>query len=159
MNAPVVGDLSFNELSPFGRQGSGRNILADANMLTLLQKLESGAKEPNSTGYHALAVINAVNRLRSSAVPVNSYVRNGQPSSRCITGPGFEIRYELNVGLSQTDITIMDIRMVKQSVDEISTPALWNVESEGKYGRWVTSMILFTQWLVRYRVQPFLIYR
>ena len=138
VSAPVISNLSQFQLSPYGAQASGRQILADEQMQKLLQNFQVRSQEQSSTGYHALAVISAVNSLRSSAVPVNSYVRNGSPSTRCISGPGFEIEYELNMGLSQTDITITDIRVVRQSSDDVTRPALWNVTtSSDQRSQWV----------------------
>ena len=136
VSSPVISNLSQFQLSPFGPQASGRQILADEQMQKLLQNFQASSQEQSSTGYHALAVISAVNSLRSSAVPVNSYVRNGSPSTRCISGPGFEIEYELNMGLSQTDITITDIRVVRQSLRKVTEPALWNVEADAENGSW-----------------------
>lgn len=139
VSSPVISNLSQFQLSPFGAQASGRQILADEQMQKLLHNFQASSQEQSSTGYHALAVISAVNSLRSSAVPVNSYVRNGSPSTRCISGPGFEIEYELNMGLSQTDITITDIRVVRQNVHEITKPALWEVNSKSRERGWRVS--------------------
>ncbi len=136
VSSPVISNLSQFQLSPFGAQASGRQILADEQMQKLLQNFQASSQEQSSTGYHALAVISAVNSLRSSAIPVNSYVRNGSPSTRCISGPGFEIEYELNMGLSQTDITITDIRVVRQSARKVTEPGLWNVEADAENGSW-----------------------
>lgn len=136
MSQPTISNFSRFDVSPYGNQSSGRQILANKETQNMLKELELKSKEPSSTGYHALSIISAVNNLRSSAVPVSSFVRNGAPSTRCVVGAGFEIEYELNMGLSQTDITITDIRVVKQTNDDVTQSAIWDVKIGSQGGRW-----------------------
>jgi hypothetical protein len=131
-----MSNFSRFDVSPYGSQSSGRQILADKETQNMFKELELKSKEPSSTGYHALSIISAVNNLRSSAVPVSSFVRNGAPSTRCVVGAGFEIEYDLNMGLSQTDITITDIRVLNQARKRVTKPALWDVQIGSQAGRW-----------------------
>ncbi|WP_444941930.1 hypothetical protein ACJJI3_06635 [Microbulbifer sp. ZKSA004] len=119
-------------LKTFGQSGSGRSIVANDQLHHMLEGFQELSRIPSSEGYHALALTNAVNGLRGGAVPVNSYLKNGSATRRCIVGDGFEIEYELinYYGGPQTDVVILDIRLLGREAEKGKRAALWEVEWE-----------------------------
>lgn len=127
-------------VTPYGNKGAGRVLLASENMHGILKGFKDMSEQASATGYHALAVTRAIESLRSSAVPLNSFVKNGNPSRRCLQSSGFEIEYELcgdYYGGQQTDVLILDIRPVMQTRDDAKTPALWLAQHDRSEG-WTT---------------------
>ncbi|MDK2779390.1 MAG: hypothetical protein KYX62_17235 [Pseudomonadota bacterium] len=124
-------------VTPYGNKGAGRVLLASENMHGILKGFKDMSEQASATGYHALAVTRAIESLRSSTVPLNSFVKNGNPSRRCLQQSGFEIEYELcgdYYGGHQTDVLIMDVRPIVQTRDDAHRSALWDVtydEDEG----------------------------
>lgn len=114
-------------LKAFGNSGSGRSVLANNQLHQMLEGFQEMSRIPSSEGYHALALSSAVNSLRGGVVPVNSYLKHGSATRRCIVGAGFEIEYELNnyYGGPQTDVVILDIRITQDAADDAKKAALW----------------------------------
>ncbi|WP_444913605.1 hypothetical protein [Microbulbifer sp. TRSA007] len=127
-------------LKTFGQSGSGRSIVANDQLHHMLEGFQELSRIPSSEGYHALALTNAVNGLRGGAAPVNSYLKNGSATRRCIVGDGFEIEYELinYYGGPQTDVVILDIRLLGREAQKEQRAALWEVEweSERSESKW-----------------------
>ncbi|WP_444943846.1 hypothetical protein ACJJIK_00145 [Microbulbifer sp. ZKSA006] len=117
-------------LKAFGNSGSGRSVMANNQLHQILAGFQEMSQIPSSQGYHALAIINAINHLRGGAVPVNSFLKDGSATRRCIVGAGFEIEYETNnyYGGPQTDVVILDIRITKNFAEEGSRAAMWEAE-------------------------------
>ncbi len=127
-------------VTPYGNKGAGRVLLASENMHGILNGFKNMSEQSSSTGYHALAVTRAIESLRSSAAPLNSFVKNGNPSRRCLQQSGFEIEYELcgdYYGGHQTDVLILDIRPIIQTRDDVRRASLWKVEHDSIDG-WET---------------------
>ncbi|WP_444917005.1 hypothetical protein [Microbulbifer sp. JMSA003] len=125
-------------LKTFGQSGSGRSIVANDQLHHMLEGFQELSRIPSSEGYHALALTNAVNGLRGGAVPVNSYLKNGSATRRCIVGDGFEIEYELinYYGGPQTDVVILDVRLLGREAEKGKRASLWEVEwKSGSSGR------------------------
>ncbi|WP_444931779.1 hypothetical protein ACJJIF_08445 [Microbulbifer sp. SSSA002] len=127
-------------LKAFGNSGSGRSVMANNQLHQILAGFQEMSQIPSSQGYHALAIINAINHLRGGAVPVNSFLKDGSATRRCIVGAGFEIEYETNnyYGGPQTDVVILDIRITQDTADEAKRAALWDAkwEASGNSGVW-----------------------
>lgn len=133
--------LSLNELhkspKPYGKSGNGRTLYANDNIQRTLGGLKTQAQGSGHQAYHAQAVTRAVEQLRAGPGMVNSFAKEGNPCRRCVVHAGFEIEYEINhTGLNQTDIYIVDIRLLDSRVRDTERAGLWNVEKDRKDG-WV----------------------
>ena len=118
------------EYTPYQSTGVGHTIRANGSMQNTINQYQSMSQQPSSTGYHALAIVNAVNGLRASSSPLNSFVKNGSSTRRCIQCFGFEIEYDVNgeyYGGMQSDVVIIDIRPFVQDRDDVKRAALWQV--------------------------------
>ncbi|WP_288132191.1 hypothetical protein [Microbulbifer sp.] len=120
---------SYTGVKPYRPAGAGRTIMVDAQQKQILDGFRRISEEASSQGFHAKAITNAIEGLRGCASPVNSFMKNGNPSRRCIVYSDFEIEYEIGsyYGGPQTDITIVDIRFTKQKSLKKSRPALWEI--------------------------------
>ena len=131
----------YSGLKPYGQTGNGRTILVNAQHQQLLNSLEQLSKSASSEGYHAQAVTKAINNLRGCASPINSFVRDGNPSRRCIVFSGFEIEYDLNsyYGGPQTDVEIVEIRFTPQTKHKVKKAALWQTSYQAGRDQWITA--------------------
>lgn len=128
--------LSLNELhsaKPYGKAGNGRSIYANDNLQKTLKGLQGQTTGGDHKSYHASAVLNAVNGLRAGTLPANTFLKNGSANRYCVVHSGFEIEYTIGTPTSQTDIVIVDIRLVEKRVEKTKRAGLWAVEntSEG----------------------------
>ncbi|WP_444902517.1 hypothetical protein ACJJIG_10155 [Microbulbifer sp. SSSA007] len=127
-------------LQPFGQSGTGRSIMANGQLHGLLEGYKELSSIPSSEGYHALAITSAVNSLRGGVAPVNSFLKEGSSTRRCVIGAGFEIEYELNnyYGGPQTDVVIIDIRLTGDQSESRNRAALWNANFSSSVDRWIS---------------------
>ncbi|WP_445363480.1 hypothetical protein ACJJIQ_01495 [Microbulbifer sp. ANSA003] len=131
----------------FGEPGSGRAIYASNKLTQLLEGLVKVSRIPSSQGYNALAVISAINSLRSGSAPLYSFLKNGSATRRCIAGAGFEIEYETyrryGECAPQTDVGIIDIRLTSDASSGAERAALWDVKwkksTNRDAGKWENS--------------------
>ena len=139
MNSPIK--YQSAAYTPYNSTGIGHTIRANEETQKKLEKYRQISQDPSSQGYHALAITNAINTLRSSTCPLNSFVKNGSSSRRCIQFSGFEIEYDVNgeyYGGVQSDVIIIDIRPLIQDRDDIKRAALWEVTHDDRDG-WVAA--------------------
>jgi hypothetical protein len=125
------------DYTPYQSTGIGHTIRANGSMQNTINQYQSMSQQPSSTGYHALAIVNAVNALRASSSPLNSFVKHGSSTRRCIQCAGFEIEYDVNgeyYGGMQSDVVIIDIRPFAQDRDDVKRAALWQVTSDSDEG-------------------------
>lgn len=126
--------LSLNELhsaKPYGKAGNGRSIYANDNLQKTLNGLQGQTTGGDHKSYHASAVLNAVNGLRAGTLPANTFLKNGSANRYCVVHSGFEIEYTIGTPTSQTDIVIVDIRLVEKKVEKTKRAGLWAVEHDG----------------------------
>ncbi|WP_082859110.1 hypothetical protein [Microbulbifer sp. Q7] len=119
-----------NALQAWGSGGQGRTILATGSQRQILDNFTQLSQQQSSEGYHAQALVKAVNSLRGDASPVNSMLKPNHPTRRLLVAGGFEIEYELNsfYGDCQTDVEIVGIRLVTGEAENFRRPALWQIE-------------------------------
>mgnify|MGYP000386247729 CR=1 FL=1 len=119
-----------NALQAWGTSGQGRAIFAKGPHRQVLDNFAQLSRQQSSEAYHAQALVKAVNSLRGDASPVNSMLKPNNPTRRLLVAGGFEIEYELNsyYGGCQTDVEIMDIRLVTGEAENFRRPALWQIE-------------------------------
>jgi hypothetical protein len=123
--------LSLNELhsaKPYGKAGNGRSIYANDNLQKTLNGLQGQTTGGDHKSYHASAVLNAVNGLRAGTLPANTFLKNGSANRYCVVHSGFEIEYTIGTPTSQTDIVIVDIRLVKNRAQDKDRAGLWTVK-------------------------------
>ena len=119
-----------NALKAWGTSGQGRAIFAKGSHRQILDNFTQLSQQQCSEGYHAQALVKAVNSLRGDASPVNSMLKPNNPTRRLLVAGAFEIEYELNsyYGDCQTDVEIVDIRLVTREAENFRRPALWRIE-------------------------------
>lgn len=130
----ISSSVSLNELhkaKPYGKTGNGRSIYANDKLQKTLNGLQSQTNAGDHKSYHAAAVVNAVNGLRAGTLPANTFLKNGSSNRYCVVHSGFEIEYTIGTPTSQTDIVIVDIRLVEKKVRETKRAGLWSVKKEG----------------------------
>jgi len=127
--------------SRYGSSNNGRSVMVSDQHQTMLDGFQQISKIPSSQSYHALVITSAVNSLRSSSSPVNSFAKNGSPTRRCIVFSGCEIEYELvnYHGGPQTDVHIVDIRFTGGAAIAEERAALWRVSYRGESESWIPS--------------------
>lgn len=140
MNQPPA-PAAYSGLRPYGQSGAGRTLLVNSQHQQLLEGFNQLSKVPSSEGYHAQAITKAIDNLRGCTSPVNSFIKDGNPSRRCIVFSGFEIEYELNsyYGDPQTDVVILDIRLTSQTKNKVKRAALWQTSFQESRGQWITA--------------------
>ncbi|QIL88435.1 hypothetical protein GNX18_00605 [Microbulbifer sp. SH-1] len=118
-----------NTLQAWGKRDSGRAIFANGSQRQILDNFRQLSTQQSSAGYHAQALIKAVDSLRGAASPVNSMLKPNHPTRRLLVAGGFEIEYELNsyYGDCQTDVEIVAIRMVVGDAKGRNRTALWQI--------------------------------
>ncbi|MFD1215239.1 hypothetical protein [Microbulbifer celer] len=119
-----------NALQSWGSRESGRAIFANGSHRQLLDNFRQLSAQQSSEGFHAQALVKAVDSLRGPASPVNSMLKPNHPTRRLLVAGGFEIEYELNsyYGDCQTDVQIVDIRLLGDDANAGRRPALWKVK-------------------------------
>ena len=119
-----------NALQSWGSRNSGRAIFANGNHRQLLDNFRQLSAQQSSEGFHAQSLIKAVDSLRGPASPVNSMLKPNHPTRRLLVAGGFEIEYELNsyYGDCQTDVEIVEIRLLGGDAREERRPALWAIK-------------------------------
>jgi len=124
--------------SRYGSSNNGRSVMVSDQHQTMLDGFQQISKIPSSQSYHALVITSAVNSLRSSSSPVNSFAKNGSPTRRCIVFSGCEIEYELvnYHGGPQTDVHIVDIRFTGDDSQHAKRAALWRVSFDNASQDW-----------------------
>jgi hypothetical protein len=125
------------QFTPYQSTGTGHTIRADGAMQSKLNQYQSMSQTPSSKGYHALAIVNAVNSLRASTSPLNSFIKNNSPTRRCVQCSGFEIEYDVNgeyYGGIQSDVVIIDIRPITQNSNNLKRSGLWRVTYDDDKG-------------------------
>lgn len=126
----ISSSVSLNELhkaKPYGKTANGRSIYANDKLQKTLNGLQSQTNAGDHKSYHAAAVVNAVNGLRAGTLPANTFLKNGSSNRYCVVHSGFEIEYTIGTPTSQTDIVIVDIRLVEKKADSAKRAGLWTV--------------------------------
>ncbi|MBU3068604.1 hypothetical protein KOI40_02170 [Aestuariicella sp. G3-2] len=135
----ISSSVSLNELhkaKPYGKAGSGRSLYANDKLQQTLNGLKGQANSGDHKSYHASAVVNAVNGLRAGTLPANTFLKNGSSNRYCVVHSGFEIEYMIGTPTSQTDIVIVDIRLVEKKVENTKRAGLWSVNQDDQ-GKWI----------------------
>ncbi|MBY6212676.1 hypothetical protein [Microbulbifer agarilyticus] len=122
-------------LKAWGQRGPGRSIFASGHHRKLLDNFQQLSTQQSSEGYHAQSLVKAVDSLRGAVSPVNSMLKPKHPTRRLLVAGGFEIEYELNsyYGDCQTDVEIVDIRLLGDDASDERRPALWRAKYEREW--------------------------
>ncbi|NHO68489.1 hypothetical protein G8770_23300 [Aestuariicella hydrocarbonica] len=103
-------------------------MYANDKLQQTLNGLQGQANGGDHKSYHAATVVNAVNGLRAGTLPANTFLKSGTANRYCVVHSGFEIEYMIGTPNSQTDIVIVDIRLVEKKVEDTKRAGLWAVE-------------------------------
>ncbi|WP_460805324.1 hypothetical protein [Microbulbifer agarilyticus] len=122
-------------LKAWGQRGPGRSIFASGDHRKLLDNFHQLSTHQSSEGYHAQSLVKAVESLRGAVSPVNSMLKPKHPTRRLLVAGGFEIEYELNsyFGDCQTDVEIVDIRLLGNDANDERRPALWKTRFDDRW--------------------------
>ncbi|WKT60755.1 hypothetical protein Q2E61_00730 [Microbulbifer thermotolerans] len=141
---------STNALQAWGNTGNGRAIFASGTHRQLLDQFLHRDGNSSSEDFQSQQLIRSVNSLRASVSPLNSMLKPRHPTRRLLVTGHFEIEYKLNNyhGDCQTDIEIVDVRLINREAEDGQRPALWRVKYNPKREEWKPER------LPRHNLQP-----
>ena len=128
---------SNSSLQPHSPKLPGRKLFASGDMLQMLKNLSAVAKSSQHHAYQAQCILSGVRNIRSGAMVCSTMLKNDQPTRRVLIHSGYEIEYEINhTGLDQTQVHIVDIRLLAGEAVTRERAGLWNVKTN-EQNNWV----------------------